>query len=241
MEHVADGHHVTPTAKVRGVECESPIEQIACAIRENADVGLFDVFAYLVVPGLVGLVTLIVAVASFSVAQASLRLSRTIVSSTATSEKNRAKTEISERILRWAAVTWSEQDLRDVELHIRNSAEFEAIGLALSSSVLPGAEAVGRFHEALLQVKLPVGAAGDTASIERHFIRGSLTGKIASMAKVWITAEDTIDLFVAILISELPDLSDRIKVAAAEILKETEERAASRTESDDEAPASSPT
>lgn len=205
------------------MDCESPEELIACAIRASSQLGIFDYFAFLIVPMFLGLVTLAVAVASWRTARASHELSVAIVAERERGERDARKLALADRAFQWSAERWTDT-IPDVKEKARRAAEFGRLSVALTESGLPGAGVLQSFLWDLDHATQPNNLKSDHhTEIANSYIGGSFSAATERAIIEWLHRPEELSAFVEPLRSGIPgvlkDARRRAKKSMREIMK----------------------
>lgn len=197
------------------MKCETPYEVVACAIRDSAEPGIFQVFAYLVVPLFLGLVTLVVAIASWTIARASLRQTLALEHDRERSEEIALRLAIAERIYAWSASRWTGDRPGSADL-ARWHGELGSISIALIESGLPGAPALQEFLWALDRAR-----DEKLASLGSRIEMFALTRKAGTFAAFteravirWVRRREDLVDFLNALEASIPDVLDQSRTKA---------------------------
>lgn len=197
------------------MQCEKPYEVVACAIRDSAEPDTFQVFAYLVVPLFLGLVTLAVAIASWTIARASLRQTAAIEHVRDRSERSALKLAIAERIYAWSGSRWTGDRPGSADL-ARWHAELGRISISLGESGLYGASVLQNFLWNLDRAEdeklRPLGSQIEELALTRR--AGSFAAFTERAVIGWVRAREDLDDFLKALEAEIPDILDRSRTMA---------------------------
>jgi hypothetical protein len=201
------------------MECLSDAEKIACAVSALGDISWFQILAVLVLPAMLGAVTLVVAIASLRVARSSLKLSESIVMAADEATKKKTRLDLANEIYRWAPRKWN-PDSAGPSTVVEAMNGLSMITANLEHSGFEGAAELGKILWRLEDVETGKG------QFEKAFMCGALAGATASIVKDWLERPNSVAIAALTLDGRIAKVKQKAKKNQRRIVKTLDKKIA---------------
>jgi len=202
------------------MDCVSEAEKIACAVYSLGDVSWFEALAVLVLPVLLGAVTLVVAIASLRIARSSLNLSEAIVHTSEEAVKKKERLELANEIYRWIPLRWSGESTESVKTIVESKNGLARIVANLDHSGFEGASELGKILWRLEDVEFGKDV------FRSAFMAGGMAGKTAEIVRNWLEQPSSVAVSSLTLDGTIAKIKQNAKKSSKRAHKALAKRAA---------------
>jgi len=166
---------------------------------------VFEYVAYLAVPIFLGLVTLVVAIASWRVARSSYKLAESIVYDGDRAAREARKLAIADQAFLWGGSRWTDQ-VATVKEKARRAAEIGRLSIALTESGLLGAGVLQEILWDLDQAKHPKPLQEPFLGIANSYVGGAFSTLTERAIITWLRRPDDLAGLAVYVHQQIPSI-----------------------------------